>query len=189
MACLEIRPTPQRGHGMERVARLGAGALQRGALWNPSDPAQAERPRTFGECQARGLGTATQPCPYLSCAYHTACDVDERVGSIHFNAPWQADPADGVPDLAPALERMAATCTLRVAEEGEQTLDEIAQTLGVTLERIRQIEVRALAALAEHTRDAYEDPALGAPGPLYPAPVIGSGDLLRILRRQPARAR
>jgi hypothetical protein len=39
------------------------------------------------------------------------------------------------------------TCTLDVADRGEHTLEEIGQLLGVTRERVRQIELAALFKL------------------------------------------
>ena len=42
-----------------------------------------------------------------------------------------------------------STCALRVAEIGGMTLDEVGRVINVTRERVRQIETRALRALAD----------------------------------------
>ena len=106
-----------------------------------------ERPRTRGEC------TDSRPCPWVGCKYHLYLDVNPTTGSIKLNFP--------------ALEpwELAETCALDVAERwvpdngriGEDrhlTLDEIAEILNVTRERVRQIEASglasALATLREH---------------------------------------
>jgi hypothetical protein len=45
------------------------------------------------------------------------------------------------------IEQMPETCSLDVADRGGETLEEIARMLGLTRERIRQIEVDALERL------------------------------------------
>jgi hypothetical protein len=50
-------------------------------------------------------------------------------------------------------------CSLTVANEGEHTLDEVAEVLGVSTERVRQIEERAFRKLQDNAllRRAVED--------------------------------
>jgi DNA-binding transcriptional regulator YdaS (Cro superfamily) len=107
------------------------------------DPYAGAKPRAWGECLRRGLGTAAAPCPYASCAHSLLAYVV---------APGRVD---GGVDLLPAGRWLAAgddageaaelpTCALRVAEEGGVTLEYAGGVLGVTRERVRQIEVTAL---------------------------------------------
>jgi hypothetical protein len=100
------------------------------------------RPTWYGECVARGLGAET-PCPYVSCARHAALDVDDA-GTIRLAWP---DGEGGID-----IDAMPVTCTLRAADDGPATLDEVGAVLGITRERTRQIEAHALAALDETLR-------------------------------------
>jgi hypothetical protein len=111
-----------------------------------------DRPRTRKECSSQ-----SRPCPWVSCKYHLALDINPATGSIHLNAgargrrtlqrldrhgneEWLERAADTVLD-------MPETCALDVAERGGTTLEEIAELLGITRERARQTEVEALANL------------------------------------------
>lgn len=102
------------------------------------------RPRTYAECQARGIGTGESPCAYVSCKYNLALDVSKRTGAIKVNAIDAIDARDGSLDV----REMPATCALHVAARGGLTLDEIGDLLSLTRERVRQIETRGLRALA-----------------------------------------
>jgi hypothetical protein len=89
--------------------------------------AAAEHPRTRGECAG-----GSRPCPLVGCRYHLYLDVDPSNGSIKFNRPdlevWE-------------LER---SCALDEAERDGMMLEEIGEILGVTRERVRQMEASAL---------------------------------------------
>ena len=104
---------------------------------------RSERPRTYAECQAQGLGL-TRACPFVSCKWHLAVDVDAVNGTIrvHLDA-WDAE--EQTIDVA----RMPSTCALGVTARHPEgmTLDEIGSMLGLTRERVRQLETRALAAI------------------------------------------
>lgn len=103
----------------------------------------APRPRTWGECQARGIGTAESPCAYVSCKFHLALDVSAQTGAIKVNAIDAID-SDGALDV----RALPATCALHVAAMAGRTLDEIGDLLSLTRERVRQIETKGLRALA-----------------------------------------
>jgi hypothetical protein len=102
-----------------------------------------ERPRTWGECLERALGTASRPCGYLRCKHNLLVDVDGRTGSYKVTWPHLATGSYG--DEYGAYPQH--TCALRVAQQGGLTLDEIGQVMNLTRERVRQIETKALYAL------------------------------------------
>ncbi|HZO16399.1 MAG TPA: sigma factor-like helix-turn-helix DNA-binding protein, partial [Polyangiaceae bacterium] len=81
-----------------------------------------------------------RPCPYVSCKYHLYLDVSPRTGAIKLNFP----------DLE--VWDMQETCALDVADRGGTTLEDVGAIMNLTRERIRQVEVRALAKL-EALRD------------------------------------
>lgn len=100
-------------------------------------------PRTWGECQERALGTATNPCAHLRCRYNLLIDVDPHTGSYKITWP---DLAEGAyTDEYRALPEH--TCALREAERGGMALDEVGAMMNVTRERVRQIETNGLVKL------------------------------------------
>ena len=93
---------------------------------------EPERPRTRAECE----GTQ-RPCPWVSCRYHLAIDVNEETGSIKLVFP-DVDPWE-----------LPHSCALDAAALGPHTLEALAEKLNVTRERSRQLEVKALFAAQE----------------------------------------
>ena len=81
-----------------------------------------------------------RPCPYVSCQHHLYLDVSARTGAIKLNFP----------DLE--VWDMNETCALDVADRGGTTLEDVGAIMNLTRERIRQVEVKALAKL-EALRD------------------------------------
>lgn len=88
------------------------------------------RPRTRGDCLPGGCNNQ-RPCPWVSCAHHLAVDVVLGQVVEHFDV---TDPANA--------ER--PTCALDVADGGGVTFEEAGEIQGVTRERIRQIEAKAI---------------------------------------------
>lgn len=86
----------------------------------------AERPTTRGACSE-----AERPCPWVGCRHHLYLSVNEDTGSITFTFP----------DLEP--HQLTHSCSLDVADRGGLTLEDVAEKMNLTRERIRQIEVRA----------------------------------------------
>ena len=78
-----------------------------------------------------GCASLPRPCPHRGCRWHL--DPERQGKAI-------------VPD--------ALSCTLDGADLRGMTLDEIGQSLGVTRERARRVEQRALRHLARATFDA-----------------------------------
>jgi hypothetical protein len=93
------------------------------------------KPRFRGECV-----DGPRPCPYVSCQHHLYLDVSARTGAIKLNFP----------DLE--VWEMNETCALDVADRGGTTLEDVGAIMNLTRERIRQVEVKALAKL-EALRD------------------------------------
>jgi hypothetical protein len=81
-----------------------------------------------------------RPCPYVSCQHHLFLDVSARTGAIKLNFP----------DLE--VWEMNESCALDVADRGGTTLEDVGAIMNLTRERIRQVEVKALAKL-ESLRD------------------------------------
>jgi hypothetical protein len=110
------------------VKRLTRLEIALGKTLFPDVP--TDRPKTRGDCE-----TVHRPCPFVSCTHHLYLDVFERTGAIKLNFP----------DLE--VWEMADSCALDVADRGGTTLEEAGALMNLTRERIRQLEVKALAKL------------------------------------------
>jgi hypothetical protein len=115
------------------VKRMTKRELEIGRLLFPE--AGYWKPRTRAEC-----ADAPRPCPFVSCKYHLFIDVSNRTGAIKLNFP----------DLE--VWDMPESCALDVADRGGTTLEDVGAIMNLTRERIRQVEVKALAKL-EALRD------------------------------------
>jgi hypothetical protein len=95
-------------------------------------PEWIQRPRTRAECVDE-----PRPCPFISCTHHLYLDVNAETGAVKMNFP----------DVA--VEDMAESCVLDVADRGGVTLEEVGRIMNLTRERIRQIEMHGTAKLKE----------------------------------------
>jgi hypothetical protein len=86
------------------------------------------RPMKREDCLTGGAN-AQRPCRWHSCRYHLSSTT--TAGREIPTEPGVLNP----------------TCALDVADRGEHSLEEVGEILGVTRERIRQIEAVALAKL------------------------------------------
>ncbi len=115
------------------VKRMTKRELEIGRLLYPEH--DYEKPKMRSEC-VEGI----RPCPFVSCKHHLYLDVSSRTGAIKLNFP----------DLE--VWEMTETCALDIADRGGTTLEEVGAIMNLTRERIRQVEVKALAKL-----DALQD--------------------------------
>jgi len=86
-----------------------------------------------------------RPCPLVGCPYNNYLDVNPRTGHITLTHGDRA-PEDVPPD---------ESCSLDVADRGGLTLEEIANVLGLTRERIRQIELGAIKKIRKILGDDW----------------------------------
>jgi hypothetical protein len=91
---------------------------------------EEQRPHTRGDCKRM-----PRPCPFVSCKYHLALDVNPESGSIKINFPGKD------------VDEFDETCALDVADKGGEILERVGELMNLTRERIRQIEVRGLLKL------------------------------------------
>ena len=85
---------------------------------------------TRGECRQ-----GPRPCPHFTCRYHLLTDV-RRNGSLRILVD------------ADSVDNTRQTCALDLAEAGPQARGIIGDTMHLTAERVRQLEIDAL----EHVR-------------------------------------
>jgi hypothetical protein len=115
------------------VKRMTKRELEIGRLLYPET--DYWKPRNRAEC-----ANGPRPCPFVSCKHHLYIDVSPRTGAIKLNFP----------DLE--VWEMGESCALDVADRGGTTLEDVGAIMNLTRERIRQVEVKALAKL-EALRD------------------------------------
>ncbi len=106
------------------------------------------RPRKRSDCSQ-----VERPCPYVGCRHNLYVDQARADASLTFNFPDQ-EPWDVKP---------TASCALDIIEEqGPMTLDDVGRVLGVTRERVRQIERRAFEVALKQLPDDEKDQLLEA---------------------------
>ena len=98
-------------------------------------------PATLADCPT------TRPCPYVTCRYHLAYEV---TGNGSIQQTWPGRDIDDIP----------GTCALDYCSRGGMTIDEIGAIMNVSYERVRQIEVQALAKIRAALGVDYEQPKL-----------------------------
>ncbi|MEN9578620.1 MAG: hypothetical protein RJA70_1629 [Pseudomonadota bacterium] len=114
-----------------------------------------------------------RPCPYISCKHHLYVDVSPRTGAIKLNFP----------DLE--VWEMGESCALDIADRGGTTLEDVGAIMNLTRERIRQVEVKALAKLeALREMDALRDFIDEGPQGKRRLPQLSSEELAGISGRK-----
>lgn len=116
------------------------------AIIEEAPEGEMERPRTRGDCK-----DGPRPCPWISCRHHLLREIR---GALPANLAQRSLPPQTLERIGSAvieaLSEMPETCALDVADRGGTTLEAVAQTLYLTRERVRQLEVRALLKLKGH---------------------------------------
>jgi hypothetical protein len=102
----------------------------------PTDE-EMDRPKTRRDCEG-----GARPCPFVGCEHNLYLHVNERTGAIRLSFP----------DREPEDMPWATSCSLDVADLGDNTLEYVGGILNLTRERVRQDEVNILRKL----RDADE---------------------------------
>ena len=119
-----------------QVSRIPKEQLRIGLLLYPERV--VGRPRTRADCE-----DGQRPCPYAGCRYHLGFEVRASGSLVEVFGDTE-------------VWDMSHTCALDEAKV-PRTLDEIGAMLGMTRERIRQIEEEALAKLRELDTLALDD--------------------------------
>lgn len=141
------------------VKRMTKRELEVGRLLYPET--DYWKPKTRSQCI-----DGPRPCPYVSCKHHLFLDVSAKTGAIKMNFP----------DLD--LWEMGESCALDVADRGGTTLEDVGAIMNLTRERIRQVEVRALAKLeALNDMNSLRDYVDEGPVGKRRLPVINANDL------------
>lgn len=132
---VELSPQPQSGlapaqRSLRSIRRLTKNELAVGALLWPEQGYW--RPQTRQQC-----ASVQRPCPYVACRHHLYLDVKRGGTIVHSFSrdiePWQ----------------LVHSCVLDLAELGGMSLEQTGTALGITRERVRQLEAAALPKLAE----------------------------------------
>jgi hypothetical protein len=104
----------------------------------------ADRPQRREECR-----DGPRPCPLVGCPHNTFLNVTST-GRIQL-AHGKRQPEDVPPH---------ESCSLDVADSGAQTLSRVGEIMGLTRERIRQIETKILEKIRKNIEQNRSD--LGA---------------------------
>ena len=94
--------------------------------------AEYDRPRTRGDCAG-----GPRPCPWASCRFNLLLEVTPETGRIVLQER--------------ELEDLPETCALDVADRGGLNQPDTAALLGVTRQRVDQLEKRGIRLLALRT--------------------------------------
>ncbi|HRI69850.1 MAG TPA: sigma factor-like helix-turn-helix DNA-binding protein [Polyangium sp.] len=141
------------------VKRMTKRELEVGRLLYPE--MEYWKPKTRSQCI-----DGPRPCPYVSCKHHLFLDVSAKTGAIKLNFP----------DLD--LWEMGESCALDVADRGGTTLEDVGAIMNLTRERIRQVEVRALAKLeALNDMNSLRDYVEEGPVGKRRLPLVNAADL------------
>lgn len=132
---VDAAPTVRVRAATVSIKRLSKRSLELWARRFPREEhAQYERPQTRRDCLPGGCNEA-RPCPWVSCVWHLALDINLDTGSIKHNFPDRE------------VWEMPETCALDIADRGGITLEEVGAVVNLTRERIRQLETHSIARM------------------------------------------
>ncbi len=115
------------------------------ALEEPEFDGDRPRPKTRADCAG-----VERPCPFVGCKHSLYLEVSPRNGSIKLRFP-NLGPEEMAPDRS---------CVLDIAERGVATLQEVADALNNSRERVRQVQRSGCAKLARDTELGLPEGAL-----------------------------
>lgn len=97
-----------------------------------------QRPKTRGECPE------IRPCPYVGCVHNLyIISVNQDTVAYRECEPWDMPPNK--------------SCSLDIADEGEHTIEEIAEITGVSKQRASQIVLEGLQSFKGVDSDDMDD--------------------------------
>lgn len=105
-----------------------------------ADQVLSRQPRNRVECPP-----ADVPCPFVACRYHVWTSTTLRQGVV-----VDVQVGRGWGDVK-------HTCALVLAEQGPRTMDQVGKILGVSRERVRQLEAGAIQFLRRERPGALHD--------------------------------
>ena len=120
--------------------RLSAAEQEAAAALQAADAYPKVRPQTRADCQPGGWNAA-RPCPFVGCKHHLCLEV-ASTGSIKYRMT-----------IEQFLDGKQPSCSLDGAERGGTTLETAGTILGMTRERVRQIETRGLKRIRVSDED------------------------------------
>lgn len=109
---------------------------------NAEDAEQALEPNIKRPVTRQDCLEMERPCPFVSCFYHLYLDVNEN-GSIKLNFPHLD------------VSELKESCALDVADVGGVTLEEVANVLNVSRERVRQIQDGAMRRMLKSSDEVF----------------------------------
>lgn len=109
------------------------------------------RPRKRSECSS-----VARPCPYLSCRYNLGISIQADGSLIRISKTRKKvlkthatdnDLDEWIDEMVDAMNDLPHSCVLDAVELGPSTLQEVADTMGMTREGVRKICDGALRKL------------------------------------------
>lgn len=131
--CMKCRAANQNGSSNNRLVQVKKLTRnEREELAHiETEIADIKRPLTRRDC-----ASVPRPCPFVSCRWHLYLSVT-HVGSLKMHYPGKE------------VESLSTSCALDEIEQGAKTLSEVGNFFGLTRERIRQVEDKALNRLRQ----------------------------------------
>jgi len=94
----------------------------------------------------RGCADVPRPCPFISCEAHLAWYVRHK-SDLPGGGPRLIRASMTDDEIVEALLGLRESCALDVAARGGVELEEVADILGLSKQRVQQLEIRGLLKL------------------------------------------